>query len=50
MPSATQVESNVYRIIITFPDGLQTNFGKMLDLDFLNLKAHPRLSQSRNAS
>ena len=34
MPSASQAESNVYRIIITFPDGLQTNFGKMLDLDF----------------
>ena len=34
MPSTTQAESNVYRIIITFPNGLQTNFGKILDLDF----------------
>lgn len=32
--SAAQVESHVYRIIITFPNGLQTNFGKVLDLDF----------------
>ena len=34
MPSTTQAESNVYRIIITFPNGLQTNFGKILALDF----------------
>lgn len=27
-------EGNVYRILITFPDGLHTNFNKTLDLDF----------------
>lgn len=34
IPSANQTESNVYRIIIAFPNGLRTNFGKTLDLDF----------------
>lgn len=33
-PSATQAESSVYRILITFPNGLRTNFDKTLDLDF----------------
>lgn len=27
-------EGNVYRVLITFPDGLRTNFDKTLDLDF----------------
>lgn len=30
----TANESNVYRILIAFPNGMQTNFGKTLDLDF----------------
>lgn len=27
-------EGNVYRILVEFPDGLRTNFDKLLDLDF----------------
>lgn len=27
-------EENVYRILISFPEGLKTNFGRTLDLDF----------------
>lgn len=27
-------EGNVYRVIITFPNGMTTNFGKTIDLDF----------------
>ena len=27
-------EGSVYRVLITFPNGLQTNFNKTLDLDF----------------
>lgn len=27
-------EGNVYRVLISFPNGTQTNFGKTLDLDF----------------
>ncbi len=30
----TQGGGNVYRIIITFPDGMRTNYDKMLELDF----------------
>ena len=32
--SSATAEGNVYRILITFPDGLTTNFNKTLDLDF----------------
>ncbi|MDD3038232.1 HlyD family efflux transporter periplasmic adaptor subunit [Bacteroides sp.] len=32
--SGTTGEGNVYRVLITFPSGLQTNFGKTLNLDF----------------
>lgn len=32
--SGTTNEGNVYRVLISFPNGLQTNFGKTLDLDF----------------
>lgn len=27
-------EENVYRVLISFPEGLKTNFGRTLDLDF----------------
>lgn len=27
-------EGNVYRVLISFPDGLKTNFDQTLDLDF----------------
>lgn len=27
-------EENVYRVLISFPEGLKTNFGRILDLDF----------------
>lgn len=27
-------EENVYRVLIYFPEGLKTNFGRTLDLDF----------------
>lgn len=30
----TDKEGNVYRIVIAFPNGLKTNFGKTLELDF----------------
>lgn len=32
--AVTANEGNVYRVLITFPDGLTTNFDKTLDLDF----------------
>lgn len=32
--SSATAKGNVYRILITFPDGLTTNFNKTLDLDF----------------
>lgn len=32
--SSATAEGNVYHILITFPDGLTTNFNKTLDLDF----------------
>lgn len=32
--SATVNEANVYRVLIAFPNGLTTNFGRTLDLDF----------------
>lgn len=32
--STTNSEGNVYRVLITFPNGLRTNFDKILDLDF----------------
>lgn len=32
--ATTTTEGNVYRILISFPNGMQTNFGKTLNLDF----------------
>ena len=35
--SGTASEESVYRVLITFPNGLQTNFNKTLNLDFESL-------------